>query len=199
MLNYRDVSDLEWALGVGATRFQRSTFGAQLDAAQNARWGADGRAIRVTWDRWTTMTVRHQHAPASYTPDDRELERFARVSRRLLAVSRTDALAHRVLELYYGDSGARWSHQQGVGQVAAIYPLTATGRALARQLRSARSGGGGPDMRDDELIASDVTVQIVNRNELRAKRHEKMRREADELLVRAARAWVAAAAVGAAS
>lgn len=181
----RDLLDLEWMLGVGITRFMRSTLGDMLARAELFGHDEHGRRITRNRDPWATMLVKRQSSEPSYTPDDRDLERFARASRRLLRVAEADHVAFVVLSHAYGNPGARW------GKAASLFPLTDSGQKI---VEAHRRKFPMLDMRPDEIVANDISVQLTQPNDIRRKRHERMRLEADALLVRAHAAWRSAGA-----
>lgn len=181
----RDEADLDWYFGEGITRFFRSTFGDMCARLDQFAHDSDGHRIPLPDDSWTVMSIKHTKAEPSYTPNDRDLMRFSRVSRAVKAVAQKDPTAATTLAILYGDQAARW------GRDAALYAFTRTGSGLARRRRE-RSQFDLSDVRSDELLAQDIAEQNANPNQIRARHHKQMREEADELKVAAWRAWNAA-------
>lgn len=68
----------------------------------------------------------------SYTPDDAELMRFARVSRWLVGMHPGKA---RILEAYYGLSGYRWGSTKW-GRLFAVLPFTAGGHSMLAKAKN---------------------------------------------------------------
>lgn len=99
---------------------EHSTFGGLLERAEQFGFDSEGHAVpakkRGTW----YTPVRAERSEPAANHDDRVLRLIGEVSRRLMRVSRT---AHAVLNAYFGDQGTRFA-------IAAIYPLTPTGRDL---------------------------------------------------------------------
>lgn len=89
----------------------------------------------------TAYPTAEMRAEGGYEIDSEVLIRYALVTRRLMALERQHKLSVQVLEAYYGDRGARCSEPRrdddgklipAVGQLVALYPLTAAGRELLR-------------------------------------------------------------------
>jgi hypothetical protein len=215
-------------------RFERSTFGGALAAAQTHATGSDGRRIRGRRRSWhwqpdafeghDALTLRaRQGAPAppvtlrgdrgdgeGYEVEDDVLVRFARASRRMLAVERRSLAAKRALEAYYGDRGCMWAaatcdrrgeggqvvwRGAGPGSIAALYVLTEGGQRfiVAERARAAKRAGMAecamPHLTDDEVLAAAFTLQQVQPDPLRAARLNRVRDEAERLLLEAMRVW----------
>lgn len=190
MIPARDQADLSWFLGEGLTIFYRSPFGATLERQMNARFDSRGKRIPRVQDTWTTMPVKRDSYEPSYTPDDSALTRFARVSRKLRSLEASDPMSCRVLEAYYGDSGARWG-RESVGRLFAVFPLTKRGGALIAQVR--KRFETSVDIRDEEIIGTEADLQLRQPNDVRRMRLIKIRDEAEQLLLAAHKAWKAAA------
>ena len=178
----RDEADLDWFFGEGVTRFFRSTFGDMIARLDQFAHDSDGNRIPLPDDSWTVMTIKHTKQEPSYTPNDRDLMRFSRVSRAIKRVADADPTAATVLAIMYGDHAARW------GRDASLYAFTKTGSGIAKRRRE-KSTFDLSDVRGDELLASDIAEQTASPNQIRARYHKKMREEADELKVAAWRAW----------
>lgn len=162
----RHESELRWFFGEGQTAVDGgSTFGSMLARAElfsrhaaqtyahahgytihpspEAVRGKSGAVIGYR-DGETVAITAEVRAPGGYTPDDEDLEKYARVSRRLLAMRRQHGPALAVaLECYYGPLGERWragpeamlaarssDPSKSPGAVAALYHLTPAGQRL---------------------------------------------------------------------
>lgn len=189
-MSQRDQADLTWYLGEGMTMFFRSPFGGTLQRQMNAAFDSTGHRIPRVENSWQTMVVAKDEHYAGYTVADIVLTRFARVSRRLRLLEASNPLMCSVLEAYYGDSGARWGREK-VGRLFAVYPLTKGGKALIASVRKRFSTS--VDIRDDELIGTETDLQLRQPNDMRRKRLEKIRDEAEALLLAAHKAWKVAA------
>lgn len=182
----RDEADLDWYFGEGITRFFRSTFGdmiARLDQYAHDST-PEHRRIPLPDDSWTVMTIKHTKVEPSYTPNDRDLMRFSRVSRAIKSVAERDGTAATTLAILHGDMAARW------GRDACLYAFTEMGSSLVTRIRKRYTTS--EEIRSDELIAQDINDQTREPNHIRAQHHKRMREEADELKVAAWRAWNAA-------
>lgn len=74
----------------------------------------------------TAQPIQTGHSEQGYTPDAGLLEKYARVSKRLHAMSPRSVA---VLAAYFGEDGMHWALTD-LGQLWAVYPLTAAGREL---------------------------------------------------------------------
>jgi hypothetical protein len=186
MISLDDISDLEWALGFGLTKFQKSTSGILLERAMRYCFDSEGKRIPRVEDTWKVMPVAKTDTGLTYTPDFRDLHRFGRVSRILLVGERTDTLLVTAIKLFYGDAGARWGRET-IGRDACLFPLTRTGRGLLKLLREQ----SGFELRDDELLVNDYYSPQHQQGSHRKHLHIKMRDEADDMKVRFWKGWKA--------
>jgi hypothetical protein len=185
-LSFKDAGDLGWYFGEGLTRFQRSTFGVMLERAEQFGFDSEGNQLRRPDDPWSVMSVKHAQGEPSYEVELRDLHRFGDVSRRLLRVAERDPLAALALELLYGDIGQCWARERGL-QMACLYPLTETGKRVLAGVRE--QDATRAHVRDDQVIVDDVDDQAAHPNDVRRRRHEVMRGEADLLKARAWSVW----------
>ena len=126
-----EESDLIFFLGEGAGLLGKSLFGDQLERARNSAFDSEGKRIPLQ-DRseWGVVQPKHQRNEPSYTPDERDVIRIARASRRIRAMAEPQA---RVLAVYYGNVGYRWKGTK-VTQLFSLYPMTEAGQAALAQL-----------------------------------------------------------------
>jgi hypothetical protein len=190
-ISLNDARDLEWYLGEGMCVFWRSTFGPMLERQHNLAKDHRGNWIpKSKVDSWLTVAISPtQHEP-SYTPSDEALSRFARVSRILREIEHTDPTSVRVLEAYYGDVGCRWGASD-IGRIASVYPITKSGGMVVKAARAKYPTSA--DVKDDELIATDLYAQKQTPQDVRRARHTRMRDEADIHVLKANLAWKATA------
>ena len=136
----RDEVDLLWFHGQGQTAFERSTFGGMLDRAASMaveyQWPKEpvlnAAGAVIGWESaitaWPTAELRPH---GGYEPDIATAQRSARVSKVMMRVERSDALAATVIACLFGDSGQRWADKDiGHGRNGALYHLTAKGKAI---------------------------------------------------------------------
>jgi hypothetical protein len=180
-----DESLITWYLGAGVSTFFHSTFGRTLDRAQIFRRSSNNKLIPIPsgTDKWRYIHVPHEDSHPSYELDPALLDKFGRVSRRMLAVEREDAFAVRLIEVFYGDVGCRWAHQPNPGRLISLYPYTQSG---ATYLRSQTPVEG---LRADERLANLELAQRTTPTEWRASLLRRIRKQADILRVRYWRAW----------
>lgn len=176
------VKDLEWVLSIGMTKCYRSTAGSMLERAQVLAYDSEGRRIPIVKDPWLVMPIKRDNNEPAYEMEFRDLFRIGRVTRALLAIERTDPTSASVLVSLYGDRGARWGRET-YGREAAIYPLTKTGQALIANIR--KRFPTSIEIRDDEVLVQDLVDQTRQPNDLRRRKHERMRLEADVLKTKA--------------
>ena len=194
----RQIADLEWALGIGLTRFVRSPAGAMLDRLRMAAgirvavrdmWRRNARIVAEPWSpgaegaRIEPLSVvycraAHGGGEPSYEPSFEDLHRFGRVSR---ALTRMPARLSAVLSAYHGDEGARWGRQSAAKRVYAVFPLTPTGRRWADRLRSDAIAAGYDSalLLDSERLANEADGSLTDIGRARL---ERVTREAIELL-----------------
>lgn len=148
-LSNRDERLLGWFLCEGQIMFERSSMGSQLDRAQMYAYALDAGSLkRVRSRRVRDIRLRSSTGPGydarpgveprqpnTAGPDDDARTRFADLGRRLLAVSRVHTEAATVLELYYGDRGARYAGGRP-GAIFAVYICTRAGQELLRRDRN---------------------------------------------------------------
>lgn len=178
----RDQLDVEWYLSVGISSFYHSSQGRQLERAWAFRYTSSGEPIGIPEKNgYFYIHVPTEDRNPSVEFDPVLLDRFGRVSRRLLAVERVDALAMRLIELYHGDEGSRWAHQANPGRLMCLYPYTAAGqRYLMMQ-------GPVEGLRPVERLANlELLYKAQGSHERIVKQ---MRRQAGELLIRMWDAW----------
>jgi len=123
-----------------------------------------------------TFVPKHSGGSSGYEIDRGDVLFHARVSRRVTAVAALDPKAHRILSEVYGDRGARWAALSadkrnaegtvftpgiGPGSIAALYELTADGRALLDHERALTAAHHDPKARATEAKAARATrVQL---------------------------------------
>jgi len=174
----KDEDLLIWFFERGVSVFWRSTFGNMLERAQALAYDSEGRRI-PTSEAWTTgaeLRVRERRQEASYEPEDADLVRAARVSRRLRWVQQADPAAEQTLEAYYGRAGARWARTDQ-GRMFALYPLTPAGEKFVRGDIAKRPDS---EATAHERLLAEVQVQLVaptqQRRELLARIHTQSER-----------------------
>lgn len=180
-----DEQLITWYLGTGVSTFLHSTFGRTLERAQIFSRYSNGRLIAAPHGESGYMYI---HVPKedqhpSYELDPTILDKFGRVSRRMLAVERVDPYAARCIELWYGDSGCRWATQPNPGRLMCLYAATQSGQTY---LSSQPSVEG---LRPDERLANLELTQRHSPTEARASLLRRIRKQADGLRVRMWRAW----------
>ncbi len=214
-----DEADISFYYGAQGM-FARSTFGGMLQRAEMAAYDSEGNRTAMPHAGWhwlpggedAPMFVRKPGGDGEqgYEIDDRDLFRFARVSRRLLAIEQMDPPSKRVLEAYYGDRGARWAalavddvagikvvrKGSGPGAIASLYVLTKPGVELLAKERarsaSRAKGMTAPDIGDDDVLKSVFDVQAAQPDAMRKMRLNKVRDHAEAFLLRAWGAWLSA-------
>lgn len=169
---------MEWALSVGVTRCQRSSFGAQLEHARTYGYGSDQKRIpRQPAHDWSVMKVTRSFSEPGYELEFSDVYRIGKVQRWLRAVDAVDPVACSAIMAIYGDSGARW------GQEHVLYQLTPTGRKLVTRTRM--RGGLASEMSDLEILANESIDQEMHPTKRRGQQIEKMKTEALLLKARA--------------
>jgi hypothetical protein len=142
--------------------FQRSTFGAVLDRARANSTDSEGNVLakKVSWS-WRPqgqrppMDVNETRNQEGYEVDDRDMIMTAASSRRMRVLRANDPQSYRVLELYYGDHGARWQFFAigkvneangkvieaglGPGAVGSLFRYTRAGQELIKKERELSS------------------------------------------------------------
>ena len=177
---------LDWYFGEGQAAFERSTCGAMLDRA----------ALYSVREPVTRAEITARPRPASraeqgYTPDERDLERYAEASRRLRMLSAEHA---RTLAAYYGDEGARWGRTD-LGRIVAVMPLTEAGAQLLERARkraeslSAHISGLSPS----EQLGTELEAQRAQPQASRSVLVDRARVQAIMMYGRALDAWQATA------
>lgn len=123
---------------------------------------------------------------ASYTPDDGQLMRFARVSRWIMGVHPSKA---RILEAYYGHVGCNWGATKW-GRLFAVVPFTAGGHSMLSKVAN-------PLALSDSKLLRNLCEQVAG-NQAQAKQtnfQERIREatvEAHKLYATAVTSWNAA-------
>lgn len=183
----RDELDLTWYLGIGISTFYHSVQGRQLERAHAFKYTSTGQPIAVPKkDGYFYIHVPAEDRNPSVEFDPVLLDRFGRVSRRLLHLEREDPTAARLVELWYGDEGARWAHQAAPGRLMCLYPYTKAGR------RYLLMQGSVEGLRDSERLANcELMYKTQGSHERLVKQ---MRREAGGLLQRMWKSWEKSAA-----
>ena len=118
-----------------------------------------------------------------YEPDDKDLQRYARISRTL---SRMLPSHRRALGLFFGLRAARWSDHD-LGRLLMLYGETQAGRELLAR-HPEREG------RPDDKIAQEWTDQRAWKDPERGKLLTRCREQATGLYLDAMRGYVAARA-----
>lgn len=180
--NTQTINDLEWTLSVGIGKCYRSTFGLQLEKALQFKAVAQS-AI----DPWLVHWPKRQSTEASYEMEFGDLFRIGRVTRALVEMDRVNPLHCSVMIALYGDRGARWGADENLSRDVAIFPLTKSGEQLIRVIR--RQFPTSVEIRDDEILAQDIYDQKRAPNDIRRRKHTKMRNESDLLKMMAHRLW----------
>ena len=193
-----DEASLSWYFGEGQAAFERSVCGSMLERCDLYAVAhvpdPELVALRAAREPWEPPVGEVDARPrggqpqsSGYTPDELALSRYARVSRRLLAVSRADLHAAHVLAAYYGDTGARWGRTPQ-GRIFAVLPLTEAGLEILR--RATRRMVLRPGANADDQINAELTVQAVQPVPGRALLIERARKQATEAYDHASRVWV---------
>jgi hypothetical protein len=184
-ISLRDENEISWYLGAGTSTFFHSNFGRTLERAQIFSRNPSNKLIPVLHgaEKWKYIFVPREDSHPAYEMDPELLDRFGRVSRRMLAVERNDAVGARLLELWYGDSGCRWAHQANPGRLMCFYAHTNSGQTY---LRSQTPVEG---LRPDERLANLELAQRTVPTEWRASLLRRIRKQADLLRVRMWRSW----------
>lgn len=184
-INLRDELELNWFYGAGISHFFHSNFGRTLERAQIFSRNSSNKLIPVLSgaDKYRYIYVPKEDSHPSYELDPTLLDRFGRISRRMLAVEREDALSARLIETFYGDCGARWAHQANPGRLICLYAFTQSGQTY---LRSQTPVEG---LRPDERLANLELAQRTTPTEWRASLLRRIRKQADLLRIRYWRAW----------
>lgn len=143
-----DQALLQWFLGQGAVQFERTTMGSQLDRAElfsrhHAQEASLARGDGSIYPKGeiTAQPTAEVRAVSGVAPDDEALQRYARASRRLLAVERIDARSADVLRVYYGDEGAVWGGKEARGRMFALYRFTDAGQKILTPKPNGKSKG----------------------------------------------------------
>lgn len=178
----RDSIDIEWFLSTGISTFYHSSQGRQLERAHAFRYTSSGEPIGIPEKNgYFYIHVPAEDRNPSVEFDPVLLDRFGRVSRRLLQLERVDPTAMRLVELWYGDEGARWAHQPAPGRLMCLYPYTQSGR------RYLMMQGPVEGLRDAERLANCELLHKTQGSHTKLVKH--MRCEAGELLIRMWKAW----------
>lgn len=183
-LHPKAEADLEWWFG--QTVFSRSTFGATLERQQNRYYDSAGRVVPKA-DPMTHRVIKEPHAESGYEPDLGATARHGRLSRRIAHLGRVDL---RVLELYYGNAGARWAGQR-LGRIWCLAAVTPAGQRELARIRAEREEAGQPDLglTDAETLANEAERQTLAPSDRRRRVLQQIRDESDVLLVAAQQAW----------
>lgn len=172
-LSHGDEGDLEWYLSAGQSLFERSAVGSMLDRAKMYAYALpdlgpyvepaedhlvrvkrrgvcdDNRLIESAYDPDTARPTGGHSSGSGYMPPDKDLHRAADLSRHFRRLGERDPMSVVVLDLYYGDRGARYAGGKP-GRIFAIYVCTDAGRELlnrdAAETRSRQNGHATVDM-----------------------------------------------------
>lgn len=191
---------LEWFFSYGQTAFERSTMGPMLDRAETYSLEAAMTAMQV---RGEDISPLHPTKPVTarptaevknvsgYVPDNKTLEKYATVSRRLAMVEREWPVAAAALEYYFGDVGFR-SGDTDHGRMLSLYTLTASGKKLIElSKRQTEKDSVTLHLSDHERMAVQADLERIP-GQSKLKRKMLLRaadREAIELLREAGRIW----------
>ena len=173
--------DLLWYYGAGVASFYHSNAGHILDRAQ--LYATDDSVAIPVRDKWRYMHVPKEDRTPSCELDPVRLDRYGRISRRMLAVERYDSHAARCFELYYGDEGARWARQPPPSRLISLYSATIVG---ATYLRNTPTVEG---IRPTERLANVEVLCKTASTPTRRSLVKRLRVQAAELMVRMWRAW----------
>jgi hypothetical protein len=188
-ISQKDETLLMWFFERGVAAFWRSTQGAMLERAHNRAFDSEGMRVPSSsaWSAAASLRVREHREEASYLPDEEDLLRVARVSRRLRAVCSADPAAEQALAIYYGPEGAR-SARSDHGRIFSLYPVTDAGQAFLRADLEKH-----PDREDGatERLLAEHQVQAVEPTEKRRTLLALMHAQAETRLRRAWAAWAA--------
>jgi hypothetical protein len=202
-------------------RFARSTSAAMFERAERIGVDSEGHRLKASTATWNwsppargedgrleahgtdqELELSETTEPGGYELDHTELVRFARASRRLMAVERLSPRAGAALEAYHGERGSRWAvYSQerqdpqsgrrvigtGPGSIAALYALTVEG---VKFIASERGKATGAHLTDDEVLANAFAVQAAQPDGKRRARLERVRDAAESLLRSAWGVWI---------
>lgn len=174
------LRDVEWALSVGITRCQRSSFGQQLEHAKNYGYDSNDpprRIPKIPANSWEFMKVKRSFTEPAYEIEFSDVFRIGKVQRWLRAVDAVDPKACDAILAMYGDCGSRW------GRDPILYQLTKSGRKLIARVRA--RGGQAAEMSDFEILAQEEHEQTMRPQKRRGQAIEAMKTEALELKSRA--------------
>jgi hypothetical protein len=212
-----DEADLEFYF-LRRGQYQKSTFGPMLERAALAREDSEGNrlAANVSNAFWrpdgcdeTIQPHGFTRNEPSYTPDVEGFHRMGMVSRRLGYVQTRSMRFYRALECFYGDSGSRWKEAAqsqkddngelvrpgyGPGQIVALYALTPAGAALLDKAIVKPEKGNVFRTIDEHLGAILVTIASKPKGQLRQSL-DGIRKDADDLLLKARSAYLTACAI----
>lgn len=210
-----DEADLEWYFGPGQSAFERSTFGAMLDAMERAsfsttrcarcdgdgvldvgmvaaaKWcpACGGTGYRERRSRHTNATLTAQ--PTAEDKGGRGYTPTERALERYAAVSRRLDRVERahveVLTAYYGDTGARWGRTRH-GRTFAVYALTPAGHKLVR-MAMLGSGTDGVHLSAGERIGVQAELEKTQPKATRRALLDAADRQARELVEAASVEW----------
>lgn len=148
MLTPSDAADLDFYFGVGLGSIKRSIMGDMLSHAESFYIAPSVRRKSTEITARPTAEVRPH---GGYDPDELDILRYGRVSRRL---GTCPTIVQRTLECWHGDLGARFA-RLSCGRYAALVHLTPTGQTLIRHARTTASGRY-LDMSDTERLINDL-------------------------------------------
>jgi hypothetical protein len=222
-----EESDLLWYFGAAQAALERSTSGgtferqgryspAQIKAAgyeygrpaMEPVYSTDGEHIIGQRSSLSAQITNEDNAPSGFSPDERAMERFAVVSRRVLALGRQpDGAQHiAVVQAYFGDAGNRWARidvdatdprttdkglrsMRGHGRLAALYALTSAGQRLLRWSAEQDRKAGRADLGLPEQARMENEVAASSRSDVRKALVISAAKQARELLGLAWAAW----------
>lgn len=210
-----DEADLEWYFGPGQSAFERSTFGAMLEACERASFTTtkcarcDGDGVldvgSLSVAKWCPACggtgyrerrARHDRGPVTAQPtaEDKGGRGYTPTEHaleRYAAVSRrldrVESQHVEVLAAYYGDTGARWGRTRH-GRVFAVYALTPAGHKLVR-MAMLGSGTDGVHLSASERIGVQAELEKTQPKQQRRALLDAADRQARELVDAASVAW----------
>ena len=198
----RDEADLNWFFSFGQSCFERSTFGAMIDAAKHFGHTQDGNRVdtmrQVEARVWryrqglcsgssqlvdvaedpsldAQVTQQKRGGEPGYEPNDYALRRYAIVSRRL---SKLTQQAYLALMGFYGLQAGRWETHP-LGKLVCVVVLTSAGRRLLDNRRRRLPDDEG---RPEQCFAGEYELEQQKRDDIRRALLGKAERQALQLV-----------------